>query len=202
MKTAEIILHYLQLILSWPIVSLVLGIIFLKWFKNPISDFFRRFVRGEAYGVRIEASPPSEQRKEAKEVSYSSQDEFEKYIEKNPKKVIEEYSELLNRYQFERHFNIIFGTQIELLEYLSTKENDGDKYINLVVFYNNFTRLVKSVSTNSIKMEDYFGFLVDTHYIEFIGENRDSSIKITQQGLNFLSYIRTQYSSTYKYKPF
>jgi hypothetical protein len=37
MRKAEIILQYLQVILRWPVVFLILGVIFLKRFKGPIN---------------------------------------------------------------------------------------------------------------------------------------------------------------------
>lgn len=200
METAEIILKYLQVILGWPVVALILGVIFLKWFKDPISDFFRRVVRGEAYGVKIEASSPSEQRKEVKEIPQpQTYDQIEKYIKDHPKEVIKEYLRLLNGYWFERAFNIIYGTQMDLLEYLSTKGTKGENYINLVSFYNEF---VKRSGLASTQMADYLGFLKDMRFIEFVEENKTWSVKITAYGVDFLSYIKGQYPSSYRYRAF
>ena len=200
METAEIILKYLQVILGWPVVALILGIIFLKWFKDPISDFFRRVVRGEAYGVKIEASSPSEQRKEVKEIPQpQTQDQIEKYIKDHPKEIIKEYLKLLNGYWFERAFNIIYGTQMDLLEYLSTKGTKGENYINLVSFYNEF---VKRSGLASTQMADYLGFLKDMRFVEFVEENKAWSVKITAYGVDFLSYVKGQYPSSYRYRVF
>lgn len=200
MEIAEIILKYLQVILAWPVVALILGVIFLKWFKDPISDFFRRVVRGEAYGVKIEASSPSEQRKEVKEIPQpQTHDQIEKYIKDHPKEVIKEYLRLLNGYWFERAFNIIYGTQMDLLEYLSTKGTKGENYINLVSFYNEF---VKRSGLASTQMADYLGFLKDMRFIEFVEENKAWSVKITAYGVDFLSYVKGQYPSSYRYRAF
>lgn len=200
MEKTEIILRYLQVILSWPAVFLISFLIFIKRFKEPISDFFRRIVKGEAYGVRIEASSPLEQRREAKEAPQSqSQDEIERYVGENPKEVIRVHLKLLNGIRFERAFNIIYGTQINLLEYLSTKGTEGDKYINLVGFYHEF---VKRSGLASTQMADYLGFLEDMRFIEFVGEGSELSIRITPHGVDFLSYIKGQYPLMYNYKPF
>lgn len=200
METAKIILQYFRVVLGWPVIILILGIIFLKWFKEPISDFFRRIVRGEAYGVRIEASNPLEQQKEAKQTSQpQSHDEIERYVKDNPTKVVEEYVKLLSKYWFERIFNLIFGTQIELLEYLSKKGNDGDKYVNLMGFYSKF---VMRAGSASYQIGDYFGFLKAMRVIEYVGRGSELSVKITPFGVNFLSYIKSQYGPVYKYKPF
>ena len=179
---------------------MILGVIFLKWFKDPISDFFRRVVRGEAYGVKIEASSPLEQRKEVKEIPQpQTQDQIEKYIKDNPKEVIKEYLRLLNGYWFERAFNIIYGTQMDLLKYLSTKGTKGENYINLVSFYNEF---VKRSGLSSTQMADYLGFLKDMRFIEFVEENKAWSVKITAYGVDFLSYVKGQYPSSYRYRVF
>ena len=199
MEKAKIILEYLQVILGWPVVTLILGVIFLKWFKDPISDFFRRVVRGEAYGVRIEASSPSEQREEIKDTPQLPQDQIEKYIKDNPKEVIVEYGRLLNGYRFERAFNIIYGTQMDLLEYLSTKGTAGENYINLVSFYNEF---VKRSGLSSTQMADYLGFLKDMRFIELAEQNKVWNVKISAYGVDFLSYIKGQYPSSYRYRPF
>lgn len=200
MKIAEIILQYLQVFLGWPVIILILGIIFFKWFKEPISDFFRRLVKGEAYGVRVEASSPLEQQKEAKQIpQLQSQDEIERYIQEHPKEIIEEYIKLLRGYWFERVFNLIFGTQIRLLEYLSKKGSSGEKYINLVGFYDEY---VKRSGVAIAQTGDYFRFLEDMKLIEYVGEGSELTVRINPFGVDFLSYIKTQYALVYKHKAF
>ncbi len=95
MEIANIILEYLKIIISWPVVSLVLGIIFLNYFKDPLSDLFRRITKGEAYGVRLEATTPAEQIKEANDLKeITPEDKIIKYVKENPSKVIEEYKRI------------------------------------------------------------------------------------------------------------
>ena len=200
MKTSEIIFQYFQLFLGWPVIILILGIIFLKWFKEPISDFFRRLVKGEAYGVRIEASSPLGQQKEATQPpQLRTQDEIKEYVKENPERVIKEYARLLREYWFERIFNLIFGTQIELLEYLSKKGSDGDKYVNLTGFY---TKFVMRAGSASYQIGDYFGFLKGMRLTEYAGEGSELSVKITPFGVDFLFYIKSQYGTAYKYRLF
>lgn len=199
METAEIILRYLQVILGWPVVCLVLGLLFLLLFKQSISDLFRRIFEGEAYGVRFKASNSSEQNIETtKKPQLTTQDEFEKYIKENTKEVKEELFRYFNGYWFERTFNRIYGTQIDLLEHLVNNGNQGDKYINLMGFYNEFIKR----SRFTTQLPDYIRFLIEMRLIEVIGEGSESTVKITPHGINFISYIRTQYASTYKYKAF
>jgi len=199
MNVAEIVLQYFKAILSWPVIVLILGAIFFKLFKEPISDFFRRLTKAEAYGARIEASNPSEQRIETKEAFPSKpENEIEKYIQSKPKEAAKEIIRLWNGYIFERTFNIIYGTQIDLLEHLSIKGSEGDKYINLVFFYNEF---VKRSRPASVQMADYLKFLKDTGFIGFVGEGSELSVKIMPYGVDFLSYIKQNYPLKYKYRP-
>ena len=127
MQIADLILEYLKVFMSWQVVVLLLGLIF----KTPFSNFLQRLVKGEAYGVRVEASTPSEQRKEVKEssVKFQTEDAIIKYVKDNPEEVIKEFRRTINGYWFERAYNLIYGSQIELLEHLSEKGTKGNNYI-------------------------------------------------------------------------
>jgi len=200
MKIAEIILRYLEVFLAWPVIISIVVVIFLKWFKAPISDFIKRLVKVEAYGSRAEAIGPSEQQKGSKkDLPTKSKSEIEMYIRDNPNLVVAEYSRLLNWYVFEHAFNIIYGTQIDLLEHLSNKGDKGESYINLVDFY---YKHINRVGTYSYMMVDYLGFLKEYKFIDVEDEGSELSVKITPYGIDFLSYIKTNYSLVYKYKPF
>ncbi len=39
MDIADLVLRYLQLLLSWPVIALALGLTGMKLFKDPFSDF-------------------------------------------------------------------------------------------------------------------------------------------------------------------
>jgi len=200
MEIAEIILRYLGVFLAWPVIILILVVIFLKWFKAPITDFIKRLVKVEAYGSRAVAISPSEQQKKAKEtLQTKSKSDIENNFRDNPNLVVAEYSRLFNWYVFEHVFNIIFGTQIDLLEHLSNKGDKGEKYINLAGFYNEF---VGRAGTTSYQMNDYLGFLIIYKFLIYEGEGSELNVKITPYGVDFLSYIKTNYSVVYKYKQF
>ena len=200
MNIAETVLNYIKVLLGWPVIVFILGLIFFKLFKDPICDFFKRLVKAEAYGVRVEASNQLEKLKEAKEtLPIKTEDELKAYIRDNPDKVIELNIRLLNAFHFERTFNIIYGTQVDLLGHLSNKGDAGEKYINLAVYYNEF---LKRIGSTSYQMADYIGFLKSSGYIQFVGEGSELNVKITPHGADFLPYIKTQYASMLKYKPF
>ena len=50
---------------------------------------------------------------------------------------------------------------------------------------------------------DYMGFLLDAQFIKYKTESDgDIIVEITPLGLNFLTYIKGQYPSTYNSKPY
>jgi len=196
MPTSEIILHYFEVFLGWPVIILIVFIIF----KGAISDFLRRLVKGEALGMRLEARKPFEQQKETRETLPAKSDaEIENYISDNPSLLIEEYKKVAKALMFERVFNVIYGTQISLLEHLSKKGSEGDKYINLVSFYNECIKLQRNSSYQRV---NYFGFLKECAFIEYSGEGSDKIVKITPRGIDFLSYISANYPLGFKFKQY
>ncbi len=200
MSTAEITLEFFRVFLSWPIMILVLGLIFFCMFKESISDFLRRITKVGTQIVGIEATSPSEQSEKVKESPPATPiEELRRRIRENPDLIIKDYTNLFNSLLFERAFVIIYGTQINLLEHLSQKGEKGDMYINLIKFYNEF---VKQTVTPRSSIEDYFGFLMNLNFIEYIGVGSKLSVKITPQGVNFLSYVKNQYPLMCKSKPF
>ena len=205
METSNIVLQYLKVFLSWPVITLALVIFFIKLFKDPISDFIRRLIKGEAYGVKFQASSPAEQKKEAEKKEaeeipqIQSENELERYVKDNPKEAIKNIIDISRKFRFERIFNIIYGTQINLLVHLNTKGETGDKYINLFSYYNDY---IARSRLYSAKIEDYFGFLHSMQLIEFFGEGTNFSVRITPEGAHFLSYIRSECPATFNYKPF
>lgn len=198
MAIAELVLQYLKALFNWPLVVLILGFTF----KDVFADFFRRLIKGKGYGIEIEASTPTAQRKEAKESIHQSlpqaDDEMERYIQTNPKAVKVEFIKVFNSYWFERAYNLIYGSQIKLLEYLAQKGAAGEKYENLLRFYSEF--LEKSRS--GTQMADFIGFLIDMRFVEHLRNGDEITTKITPYGVDFLSYIKTQYSLVYKFRVF
>jgi hypothetical protein len=200
MSCTEITLEFFRVFLSWPVMILVLSLIFFFKFKDSISDFLRRITKVGTKNVGIEATSPSEQSEKIKEsLPATPLEELRRRIRENPDLIINDYTNLFNSLLFERAFNVIFGTQIDLLEHLSQKGEKGDMYINLIKFYNEFVR--RTVNPVS-RIENYFGFLINLKFIEYIGVGSELSVKITPQGVNFLSYLKNQYPLMYKSRPF
>ena len=199
MEIARLVLEYLEVLLSWPVATAAIVFVFFRIFKEPLSDFLRRMVRGEAYGMRFEAATPSEQVKEAEQTkALPEQAPTEDWIRENPKQMLEEYQRAVNGYVFERAFNLSYGSQIALLEHLESKGDLGDKYINLLPYYNQFLQR----SGSRTQFADYVGFLKNLNFVEIDGEESDLLVRITPSGVNFLSYLRTQYPGTYQIRAF
>lgn len=188
----------------WPIAVVIIVCFFLIQFRKPISDFLFSLEKIGGYGLSLKKGISQEQRKEISQPK--SKEELKKSIkrEKNKEKFIfSEYTKLLKNYQFEQTFTIIFGTQIKVLEHLSKKGNLGDKYINLRIFYNEYLRRLREISSSAIMtMIDYLGYLKRREYIEYFGEGDELSIRITPLGDDFLSYIKKQYPGLYEIKLF
>jgi hypothetical protein len=68
MEISNIVLQYLKVLLSWPVIALILFVSFIRLFKDPISDFIRRLIRGEFGSVKLQATSPADQKKEAEEL--------------------------------------------------------------------------------------------------------------------------------------
>ena len=200
MEITNIVLQYLKIVFSWPVITFILFICFFVLFKDPISDFIHRLIKGEIGNVKLQATSPADQKKEAEEFPpIQPKNELELYVKNNPREAIETIIKISRNFRFEKTFNIIYGTQINLLTHLSTKGDSGDRYINLAFYYHDYISRSKFYSA---KIEDYFGFLEAMQMIEFFGEGNNVSIRITPEGINFLSYIKKEYPTTFNYKPF
>jgi len=199
MKVAELVLRYLEVILSWPVIALALGAIALKLLHEPLSDFLRRNIEVEGYGFRVKAADPSQQRKEAQEaIQPRSEDALLTWVQENPEQVVTDYQRLFRGYWFERALNLIFGTQLELLEHLEACGDAGERYINLVPY---FQKYLKQSGHSQRQMADYLGFLRDMRFMEYVEHDGEQYARLTPFGVDFLSYLRAQYGEMYKGRP-
>lgn len=140
MEISRIILDYVKVILGWPVIILILVLIFIKRFYGPMCDFFRRLTKAEAYGVRVEATQQKELKEGGDKLSIKTEDELRAYIKEKPDEVIELCLRLISSFHFEKTYNLIYGTQIDLLEHLQQQGSAGEKYINLAIYYNEFVK--------------------------------------------------------------
>ncbi len=192
MEIIEIVFRYWP----WPILVFV----FIMMFKKQISEFLQRLKTLKIFGTVLETGIPPEQKKEEITKSLPLEKEIIKDVGEEDREIItKKYTELLEKYTFELTLNAIYGTQMDLLEFLSKKGTLGEKYSGLKRFYYYFIVRPKLVVTTT--ETKYFGFLKDMEYIEYVGEGEEQIVKITPIGLDFLSYVKRLYPITYRDRP-
>ena len=200
MEIAEIVLSYIQVLLNWPFLGACLIFIFIIIFKKRIDDFLGRLVKGKVGAISLEALPAKQEKSIKGNKIEGTKEKAIKFIVNEPEKALNEYLRIHNLYKFEKAFTNIFGTQINLLEYLTSKADEGEKLVNLHIFYENFTK--KAISYTQT-FNQYLFFLESWKFIQIITrKDNEKIVKITPHGLEFLSYIKNQYPTRYEHRPF
>ncbi|MBM4066951.1 MAG: hypothetical protein FJ266_15175 [Planctomycetes bacterium] len=207
-QIAELVLRYLDVFLRWPLAVFALGLTGMLLFRKPIFDFLSRITSAGGYGIQLSAASPQSQATAKKpgapelanvvENQPPAQQQAIQYVQQHPTQVVEEYLRIFNAYRYERALNQIYGTQIDMLQYLSTKSAEGDAYTNLAVFYEEFRR---RAGDSKYQMPDYVRFLHTLGFIEYFGDKPNFRVRITPAGLGFLSYVRGEYPLTYDKRP-
>lgn len=192
MEIIEIVFRYWP----WPILVFV----FIMMFKKQISEILQRLKTLKIFGTVLETGIPPEQKKEEIAKSLPPEKEIIKDVGDEDREIMtKKYTELLKKYLFELTLNVIYGTQMDLLESLSKKGTLGEKYNDLKKFYYYFIAKSKLVVTTT--ETKYFEYLKGVRYIEYVGEGEEQIVKITPLGLNFLSYVKELYLKTYRDRP-
>jgi hypothetical protein len=199
-EIAKLVLEYLKAFMSWPSIVLILGLVFIHKYQAALTGFIGRLVRGQLYGVMLEASQPIDQQKKAEQIEPVATlpqaqpgSSVEDYVRNNPTEVITEFQKVFNGYWFERCYHLLFGSQITLLEHLQTKGQDGDLYINITHYYQIF---LSQAAAPTIQLADYVRFLETTKFLE-LQTSPDTRLRITAYGVDFLSYMKTEYPGGY-----
>jgi hypothetical protein len=199
MTVAEMILRYIRVFVDWPLLTLVLVLTTLKRLHEPLAALLNRIGSLEGYGIRVSTIEPAQQRRELDAgLEPKTQDALLEFVKKNPEEVAKYHLRLANGYQFERAFNLIYGSQLELLEYLQVKADAGEKYVNLLQFFQTF---LKRGGPQATQFADYLSFLRNFHFIEYVDREGDQHVRITPFGVDFLSYLHAQYPTGFPFKP-
>jgi len=186
MEAARLVLDYLKLALTWPPVTLVLVIAAFRSFRDPLCRLIDRFVEGEGYGVRLKATPARQLEEAGESVQSPSANDIVQFVSEHPEEAKAAYERLFNGYWFERAFNLIFGSQLELLEHLAQRGDAGEQYVNLKRHFDEFLNRGGEKAT---QMADYLEFLRKMGFMRYDGD----AAKITPLGVNFLSYLHANY---------
>ena len=111
------------------------------------------------------------------------------YARLNPGPVVRDYVDLAMRAGFERTFNLIFGTQARLLDFLRT--SGGARPIpDVAPFFDEHKRLT---GNENAALLDYMHFLLTQGLVENVGPAEGPLFRITDIGGRFLDYIKQYY---------
>lgn len=220
-----LLLEYLKVILGWPPIALVIAIVFLLMFRIGIRDFLNRAIEANVFGQTVKASPPVEQQQEVKGVeenrlaqaaeaqtTQSSESDALlrlnndpqaqiaiNYVKSNPGQTVVEYRRLLFGYNCERLFNSIYGTQISLLEFLASRPTEIFTLPEIALFHTNHQALV---GRTEYQLRDYINFLQVFEVMAAVSTPNNQRYKITEYGLEFLSYIKSNYPSAWNQRAY
>lgn len=185
-ETAEVTLRYLE-VLVWPIVALIIVLLFQEELKGLVRNVVALRVPG-GFEAKISQQKPPE---ETPEIS----NELKKGGVAELRKTGVDESELMNRVaslqvalHFERTYNLIFGSQIRLLESLERAGPSGRTYEDVVSGYQ--SEGVTSIFLSSYPLKDYLGFLEVSGLVRTVDEAGRRSVEITPMGMGFLGYTR------------
>jgi len=211
----------LKIILSWPPIALLMLIIIISIFKDQIASLLGRVTSGKILGNEFQTAPINQlneaahiakdsllAKAESVGIIKSKTDDLENkinsklsdpanpaidYIINNPYETLNEYQRVLRSLNFEIILNRIFGTQIKLLELLASQPTMSFTPIQLYHFYQEHQKLIGS---NDYQVRDYFNFLIQFNVIRVSGTDNNHTFSITEHGLDFLSYIKSNYKGT------
>lgn len=216
------LLAFVKVVLGWPPIALVIAILLTVTFRGAIEDFLKRLVSGRIMGSEFNAVPPREQQQESKIVSedplakaveaQSGSDSASvahpqsqlppelandpqavaavDYVRNNPVQTVVEYRRVNSFYKAEWLMNRLYGTQISLLEQMAA---NADEPVQLSRISWHHTQHQLLANSTSYQINDYVGFLVTSGLIAVSGTPDASLYKITQWGLEFLSYIKANF---------
>jgi hypothetical protein len=198
----------------------VIAFVLITRFRSAIDDFLKRLVEGNIFGQEFKAVPPERQSDSAgvtedglaKAAEASAQlpepqpaqvqqlppelagdplaPAAVAYVRNNPAQTVLEYKRVLFAYNSEKLFARIYGTQIELLEFLAARRGDPATLTLLVRFHEEHQQKVGSAD---YPLWEYVAFLVNFGVVAVAGPESAREYSVTQHGLEFLSYIKTNY---------
>ncbi|MGZ3237243.1 MAG: hypothetical protein ACXWIN_07485 [Burkholderiaceae bacterium] len=225
----QLVLEYVKVFLSWPPIALLIALLFVARFRSAIDNFLARLVEGNIFGQVFKAVPPSqkvdppgaaenrlavaaEAAPHAEAVNQGAAEQLPPelagdplapaavaYVRSNPAQTVIEYKRVLFAYNSERLFTRIYGTQIALLEYLVGKQGVAVSLAELVKFHEEHQQ--KSGRTD-YQIRDYINFLVSFGVVATPGPENAFEYRITQHGVEFLSYIKANYPADWNQRAF
>lgn len=194
LEFSKIVLDYIRVII-WPVTVVTIAFCF----KIEISNLINRIISGELPGFKFNATPKQEKKDESnlesklQQVPDDEKNKLEELIKEKEdvltsvnqdndqlkKELIKKEIEL----DFERIYNIIFASQIDLLSKMVTLGYLGTQ--NVVQHFELIRRAFEP-TFNGWNLQAYLQFLVAQQLIE---QKDNHTIAITVKGKAFLQYL-------------
>ena len=179
------ILFVVSPFVTWPIAVLTVALICHKKIKIKILDL--KDMRLGKHQLNFQEQVDTKERDK-------KLDEMSGYIAEDRQKAKEEYARLYGLYIYEKLFNLIFGTQLMLLERLERDYPQEMEY--------DYARIYWLEHCTRIRNQNYsFNAYIDFLKKSLLISVENNIIKLSLFGSNFLLYIRSAYSLTYRSKP-
>lgn len=225
----QMMLEYIKVLFSWPPVALVIAILFIAQFRGAIDDFLKRVVEGNILGQAFKAVPPQQSgsagatedrlaiaaeaapqptEAQAEQALHQLPPELAgdpqaaaavAYVRNNPAQTVIEYKRILFAYNAERLFIRIYGTQIALLEFLASRP---DTLAPLALLSHFHEEHQQKAGSTEYQLRDYVNFLVGFGVVAVSGLENAYEYRITQHGVEFLSYIKANYPANWNQHAF
>ena len=121
------------------------------------------------------------------------------YVKTHPIETVIEYKRVVFAHTSEKLFRKIFGTQIELLEYLQSMP---DKIVTLAQLARFHIEHQRKADRTDYQITEYINFLSNNGVIQVSGPENALEYKISQSGINFLSYLKANYPESWNHQPY
>lgn len=191
-------------ILAWPFCALVFGIIFLNFFKEPITNFISRVKSVGKKGVTTDTPKDTQISEnenkyveelmsvvEASPMLIEVENELKTELREKDLDYTGDASKILLRHLaatkigliFERTYQYIFGSQIELLKQLNNNNRSGFTRKEIDGYFHNLKTI--HVDFKDWETDNYIQFLLDASLIV----TKNDIYVITVRGVEFLLWL-------------
>ncbi len=187
---ADLVIEFLRIVVSWPLVILVLGLIFFHKFRENIADLIKRLAEfGFPGGGAKFTQPP------AGGSPTPSLDDVRQRVEAERDFATQTALHFGKMWWFEKIWNNIYKSQIEILEALANLPQGGSIRWQDIHdrFYLPVVRAVPGFS--AYPFPQYMSFLGNTaNFVtwDLTVDPQNPPVTITTLGREFLTYMATQ----------
>lgn len=172
----SLVLQYIYTLASWPLIILILGLVVLIKYKDPISEWIKNLLIKTPKGYEIGTSPQGE----AKPLDEKEIRKVKKKLERETKSK-KAYMEFV---RFERIIRQMYSSQYRLL--IDLKAKDSLPAVMALFYYNSY---ISQGGSKNYKESSYLGWLENVQGLikTEIKENK-YILKLTDRGVSFILY--------------